>query len=175
MTISWRSLPARLFIAIVIGGVFAARLPGPEAALAASDESTRYYERAQSYLAKGELKSAVIELKNSVRADPDNAVARYALGVALLQTGDAASAEKELKAARDHGFEEARLVDPLARSFLVQGRYQPLLDTLVVKDQSPALSAQILGWRGYAFIGLGREDAAKQSFAEAVQKDPKGS
>jgi len=107
MTISWRSLPARLFIAIVIGGLFVARLPGPEAALAASDESTRYYERAQSYLAKGELQSAVIELKNSVRVDPDNAVARYALGVALLQTGDAASAERELKAARDHGFDPA--------------------------------------------------------------------
>jgi hypothetical protein len=40
MTTFWRSLPARLFIAIVIGGLFVARLPGPEAALAASDEST---------------------------------------------------------------------------------------------------------------------------------------
>src|SRR5713101_5990245 len=88
MTYSWRSQAARILVAIVIGGVIAIRLPEPWAAHAATDESTRYYERAQGYLAKGELQAAIIELKNSVRADPTNAAALYALGVSFLRTGD---------------------------------------------------------------------------------------
>src|SRR5205814_2334501 len=42
-------------------------------------------------------------------------------------------------------------------------------------DQDPALAAEILSWRGHALAGLGRQDAAEKAFAEAIQKNPKGS
>ena len=108
MTYRWRSRAGRFLVAIVVGGVIAGCLTEPWVARAASDESTRYYERAQGYLAKGDLQAAIIELKNSVRADPANAAALYSLGVAFLRSGDAASAESQLKAARDHGAHQKR-------------------------------------------------------------------
>src|SRR2546429_6118276 len=136
MTTSWRYSTARLLIAMVVAATIFAQFSGASRVRAASDDSNRYYERAQGYLAKGELQSAIIELKNAVQADPSNGPARYALGVALLRIGDAAAAEKELTAARGHGVAESQLVDPLARSYLVRGEYQALLDALVAWGQA---------------------------------------
>src|SRR5215475_14207554 len=106
-----------LFVAVLAGAAIV-NCGTSQTASGATDESNRFYERAQGYLAKGELQSAVIELKNSVRADPANAAARYALGLVLLRTGDAASAESQLKAAREQGFDEAKVLEPLARSLI---------------------------------------------------------
>src|SRR5262249_38429316 len=124
MTTLWRYSTARLLMAIVVAATIFAQFPGASPVRAASDEPNRHYERAEGYLAKGGLQSAIIELKNAVQADPENGPARYALGVALLRIGDAAAAEKELTAARGHGVAESQLVDPLARSYLIRGAYQ---------------------------------------------------
>src|SRR5690242_19374162 len=66
------SRTARYLFAMLAALIMMSGLPGPTSARAATDESNRYLERAQGYLSKGELQSAIIELKNSVRADPDN-------------------------------------------------------------------------------------------------------
>src|SRR5215813_1511938 len=88
MTTFWRSSSARLLVAMAVAATIFVQFPNASPVRAASDESNRHYDRAQSYLAKGELQSAIIELKNAVQADPSNGPARYALGAALLRIGD---------------------------------------------------------------------------------------
>ena len=48
---------------------------------------------AKQYEQKGDLKAALIQLKNAVEKSPDNGEARLALGNLELDMGDAASAE----------------------------------------------------------------------------------
>ena len=56
-------------------------------------KSDSYLADARKSLQKGDLKKAIIELKNAVQANPANLAARYELGVAQLAANDLLSAE----------------------------------------------------------------------------------
>ena len=58
---------------------------------------------ARQHVAKGEPKSAVIQLKNLLQQTPANGPARLMLGQLYLDTGDTLSAEKELRRALELG------------------------------------------------------------------------
>ncbi|MSQ59748.1 MAG: hypothetical protein EXR36_08960, partial [Betaproteobacteria bacterium] len=45
-------------------------------------------DNAKSHLAKGAVKAAQIELRNVLKREPNNAQARYLLGVAFKDAGD---------------------------------------------------------------------------------------
>jgi cytochrome c-type biogenesis protein CcmH/NrfG len=63
----------------------------PENLIAAAEES----------IAKHDNKTAIIHLKNALQKAPESAHGRYLLGRALLESGDAISAEKELRKAME--------------------------------------------------------------------------
>jgi cytochrome c-type biogenesis protein CcmH/NrfG len=65
-------------------------------ALLGRKDAQGYLADAQAQLAKGNLSAAVIQFRNAVQRDPNNAAARYQLASVLLRTGDAVSAEKEI-------------------------------------------------------------------------------
>jgi putative PEP-CTERM system TPR-repeat lipoprotein len=166
--------PARLrrgrrpALAALVAAALAGSLAGG-AALAETDASGGFYEKAEGHLARHEWQAALIELKNALRADPDNAAARFELGRLYLQLGDAASAEIELRAARERGFDAARLAEPLARALLGQGKYEAILQ----EDASAGHQVLPLVWRAYALLGLRRAAEAQQAALEAVAADPK--
>src|SRR5688500_4252532 len=62
---------------------------------------------AEQARAAGRHEAAIIHLKNVVQKAPEHAEARYRLGVAYLDTGDYASAEKELRRAQDLRYDPA--------------------------------------------------------------------
>ena len=66
-------------------------------------QSENYFNEAKTFLEQGELNAAIIQLKNSIKSDLDNVEARFELARIYVLMGDGASAEKELKAARDRG------------------------------------------------------------------------
>ena len=72
------------------------------------------------------VRAAVIELKNALQRDPDNAEARLLLGEVYVLVGDGAAAEKELGVAERLGIEKAKFVVALGRALLLQGRFEPL-------------------------------------------------
>src|SRR5215510_10362521 len=69
----------RGFLALVLISMLA--LAQPPDARAATSESDQHHAQALDYIAKGDWQSALIELKNAVQADPDNAAARFDLGL----------------------------------------------------------------------------------------------
>jgi tetratricopeptide (TPR) repeat protein len=127
---------------------------------------------AQNYLEKGDVPAAIIQLKNAIETDPDNAMFRFALGTAYLQLGNSRSAAVELEAARQAGFDLTQLAAPLAQAYLLQGRYEDLLASLPAAGQSDALASDILVFRGYAHLGLGQLDDADRSFSSAIDLNP---
>ena len=87
---------------------YAWRTPAIAAALLAiaclganAKDSSNSMTDAEQYLAKGDLKAAEIELRNAVRQSPDNPVIRARLAKVYLDLGDATSAEREARAARE--------------------------------------------------------------------------
>ena len=126
---------------------------------------------AQQYQTKGDHKAAIIQLKNALQNSPDNAQARYLLGTIYNQTGDGASAEKELRRALKLGSSPADVLPELAKSLLAQGQFQQALDD--TKQLAGELeSAPLSTLRGNAFLGLNKTQEARISFEEALKSNP---
>ncbi len=135
---------------------------------AATEESSRFYEDAQVYLDKGNVPAAIVQLKNAIVVDPEDATLRFALGSAYLRIGNPDAAESEFKAAWAAGLDQARIIGPLAQAYLLQGEYEELLDSLSPVGHTDAVASDILISRGYAQIGLRQFDEADLSFTDAI-------
>ncbi len=130
------------------------------------------FAHAQELMDKGDLRGAQLELRNSIRANANNAGAHFRLGVVDLRLGDFVAAEKELKSARDQGY-EARLVNPpLAQAYMAQTRYRELLRDFPVQGLPPEQAAVLLTQRALAQLSLGDTQSALASANEAERLVP---
>jgi len=106
----------------------------PETLLSAAKES----------LAKNDAKVAIIQIKNALQANPNLAEARYLLGAALLDTGNVAAAELELRKAQSLNFSPDLVIPKLAASLLAQGKPKKLLEEFsAVRLGAPASVADL--------------------------------
>ncbi|MBV7534748.1 PEP-CTERM system TPR-repeat protein PrsT [Duganella sp. sic0402] len=124
--------------------------------------------QARQYMARGEPKSAVIQLKNVLQQTPANSQARLMLGQLYLDTGDLPSAEKELRRAVELGAPASDVLPSLGKALLQQGQYQKLLDDVPASQQQPQLQAL----RGHALLGLHRLDEGRAAFEDITQHHP---
>jgi cellulose synthase operon protein C len=135
----------------------------------------QYLQRAVDAEAAGDLRSAVIELKNALQRNPSNAEARLKLGLLNLQLGDVGGARAELQraAALDPDSKIVRLA--LARVWLAEDLPDRVLDDLdpeafgALGSDTEALALTL---RGDALALLGRSAEALESFAAAMDKVP---
>ena len=164
---AWRgSLMRQAATLVLCAGVLATpALAAPNA------ESQRYFNEARTYMEQGETAAAIIQLKNAIRADPDNVQARLDLARLYLATADAASAEKELKSARDRGLEPSQIAIPLAQAYLLHRKFEE-----VVAEIQPDLfvgseRALVHVARADAYNALGNKDAAIGEAEAAIAAD----
>ena len=140
-------------------------------ALTACDSTARlspeeHIQRAQTFEEKGDLTSAVIELKNAIAKNPQNTQARIRLGQAYLELGDGIGAEKELVRAQEMGAPLTALAAPLANALVLQGKNQDVLAKFIdAKGLDPHDMAELQVARGRAYLGLGQQQQAEQTFA----------
>lgn len=138
-----------------------------------TESSQKYVQEAKTLHSKGDNKAAIIQLKNALQKDADNKEARYLLGTIYNQTGDFASAEKELRKAQQLGYEPGKIQAALARALLGQGQFQKVLDEIKPgQDAKGEVLAGVMTYRGNAALVLGKKDDAKAAFATAVNSDP---
>jgi cellulose synthase operon protein C len=128
------------------------------------------YERAESFVAKGDYRRALVELKNALQKQPDLHEARALLAEVALWLGDPGSAQIELDR-----LPQTQGEDPHAalriKIDLAQGRFPSALEKL----ESPASTikpARVQLYRGLALQGLGNTPEAEQAFRAAAQLDP---
>jgi len=127
---------------------------------------------AKDYIAKRDYNASVIQLKNALQKDPQNAEARYLLGFAALENGDIASAEIELGKARELGYRGEELPVALARALLAKGQFEKVLaDYGSKKVAAPKLQAELLATVGSAALALNRRPQAQSAFNEAIALD----
>jgi len=121
---------------------------------------------AASYQKKGDIKAALIQLKNAVANSPEDGEARLALGTLQLSSGDTASAEKELGRARSLGIPAERVLPLLGKTLAQQGKFKEVLE--LVTPEVAGKSAPLLSLRGDALLGSGKQDEAKQAYEAAL-------
>ncbi len=175
-----RALPARellegLFVGarwLLLALVTLCFVAGSGLANVDSEELRAYVEEAMEFVAKGDLASARIKLKNALQRDPENADARLLLGQVHLRLGNGVAAEKELRAAERYGIPAAQTVVYLGRAFHLQGHFDELLSSLDPKAHEPELGIEILLLHAEAYAGLRRFDEARTTYAAIANSNP---
>ena len=89
-----------------------------------------YLAEGKRLLQKGDIRGAQIALRNAVRDEPKNAEAHFRLAVIHLTLGDAAAAEKEIRLARELGYDARQTLPLFNQTMLTQGKFRPLLEEL---------------------------------------------
>lgn len=141
---------------------------GSVTACSKTQTSQALVSEARQYQQKGDNKAAIIQLKNALQKDPDDAEARYLLGTIYYETGDPKSAEKELRRALSLGMSPDKVLPSLGKTLFILGEFQKVLDeTKQVSEEKE--SAEISSLRGNAYQALGKRQEAKQSFEQALK------
>ena len=135
--------------------------------------SQDYLADAQSYHAKGDDKSAVIELKNALQMDANNGDARYLLGTIYSNSGNLPAAEDELHKALSNVKDKDKVQNALGQIYVQRGEFQKIIDEM---KASPSLKgeelAALLVLRGDAYLGLNKQDDAGAAYADALKAVP---
>jgi putative PEP-CTERM system TPR-repeat lipoprotein len=135
-----------------------------------------FINRASDEIAAGQLRAAVIDLKNALQKNPKSARARLMLGKVYVEVGDGASAEKELIRARDLGADKDDVLVPLGKAYLLRGKFDDVLSQITVPagaaEEKKALVAEVETLRGFAQLGLSRAEDAAAAFRSAIEADP---
>ncbi len=128
---------------------------------------------AKSYLAKGDSKSAVIELKTALQKLPDSAEARYLLGKALLADDDPFGAAVELRKALELKHPRDIVLPDLARAMLGHGKHKELIAEFgdASLDRKEAL-ANLKTSLGLAHARNGDAAVAMSTLKEALAASP---
>ena len=128
------------------------------------------YERAQTLVAQGEYRRALVELKNALQKKADLHQARALLAEVALWLGDPTSAEVELnrlpKTDGPDPYAELRIKIDLALA-------RPAVALEKLASPPPSIKpARVDLYRGLALQGVGKTAEAQQAFRAAAQADP---
>jgi len=151
---------AAMLVAALIGGC--GQKLSPEEHLA----------RAESALARGEFREAVIEYKNVLLAQPDNLDARVGLGRSFVELGNPVAGEQDLARALQLGAEASRVQPWLAESWLGQGKYDRVNDVSISPDLSAEQQAALLAVQAEARLAQGQTAEAEAAATAALQAQP---
>ena len=128
---------------------------------------------AKDYLAKNEKKSAIIQIKNALQSNPDLAEARFLLGVSLLDMGDPAGAETELRKALALNYSKDFAVPQLAKAQLAQGQARKLTDEFAKFELSdPAAQASLKMSLNAAYTIQGKQKLSQDAMEGALAALP---
>jgi len=130
------------------------------------------FAAAKAAMERGDVRAAQIELRNTVRKDPNNAEAHFRLGVVQLRMGDPVSAERSLRLALDNGFDPRPVRPLLAQTYMAQGKFKDLLRDFPLDGLAPEQKGPMQVLRGMAHLQLGEMDPAFQNFTEAERAMP---
>ncbi|MCV2357186.1 PEP-CTERM system TPR-repeat protein PrsT [Paucibacter sp. B2R-40] len=128
---------------------------------------------ARTALSKGESKTAIIQLKNALQKNPESGEARFLLGKAFLDSGDARSAEVELRKAIAAKFEAAQIAPVMARAQLALQAYKPMIELYgEFKLADAAARADLKTSLATAYEATGAREKGEAALQEALQAKP---
>ncbi|MGN6702614.1 MAG: XrtA/PEP-CTERM system TPR-repeat protein PrsT [Burkholderiaceae bacterium] len=135
-------------------------------------DTQKLMSEARQYRDKGEFNAAIIQVKNVLQKSPDDRNARTLLARIYLESGDPASAEKEIRRALELGADRSELLALLGKSLVAQQKYQAVIDEVTPPAQA-AVDPGLLAVRGDAYLALGSYENARSCYSSALAAAPK--
>lgn len=131
------------------------------------------FHRALAAHRAGQGQTAEAVYRQVLAIAPTHAEARHVLGVCLLQKGDPAAAEREVRQAISDGKGSfARHYNTLGNILAATGRPQQALDAFAqAARKDPSLVDAVFN-QGTVLLGLGRADEAGTAFSKALELAP---
>jgi putative PEP-CTERM system TPR-repeat lipoprotein len=117
-------------------------------------------------------KAALITLKSAIRKSPHDPALHVKIASLHFQLGDAASAEREARAARDLKGDEADYLDVLLDAMLARNEFKEIYDLIEPGDRSPVLESKVRTALGTAAVRLGYDTKAEALLRDAIKLDP---
>lgn len=120
-------------------------------------------------MSQNQYRSAVIDLRNALRANPNNREARVALAKSLIEMDDGVAAEKEISRAIELGATPDEYAMTLAQALMARNGFAELvaeIDPSAVSDV--ALASELSAVRGRAMLAMGSEGPADQIFKDVL-------
>jgi len=131
--------------------------------------ANNYLSKAQEHAEKEDYNSAIIELKNLLQKDPNNAEGRLLIGKIYIKKGNLLAGIKELQQARTLGTTSSEWLIPLTRSYLHSNQFDKVLESkALLNDLTPASQAELLAILGHAHLGTNQLIEAKDVFQQAL-------
>ncbi|MFC7048141.1 XrtA/PEP-CTERM system TPR-repeat protein PrsT [Emcibacter nanhaiensis] len=144
----------------------------PAVTIAAGSEASSAYEKALTSFHEEKYEETFIHLKNALKADPKHIPSRILLAETLIAAGDGAGAEIELEFAREHGADMDRLSVLFGRAYVLQSKYDRLLETIRNGNRDRRIETEIAFLRGEAYFGQRKLANADRSYAMALEMTP---
>lgn len=132
------------------------------------ETAEKFIASGKSFLTKHDYSAAAIQFKNAVNKAPDNAEARYLLGIALEQQDDPVAAEIELRKAISAGYAPDLTYPALVRTLLQQRLFEKALSESTAQQNAGAAKAELLALSGEAQLGLGKVQDARVAYSAAL-------
>ncbi len=123
-------------------------------------------------MSRGDLRGAEIDLNSFLRNHPHNPEASYRLGLVNLAHDNPVAAERNLKIARDAGYDPKLVIMPLGEAYLRQRRFDDALTDFTIEKAPLAAKAQVLSVRAMAYLSLQRFAEARQAIGDAIAAAP---
>ena len=117
-------------------------------------------------------KAALITLKNAIRKSPQDPAIHLKIARLYFQLGDAASAEREARAARDLNGDEADYLPVLLDAMLARKEFKEIYDLIEPGDRNPVLESKVRTALGTAAVRLGYDTRAEALLRDAIKLDP---
>ena len=122
----------------------------------------------KEFLAKNDSKAAVIQFKNALQQNPNSGEARFFLGKALLEEGDARGAEVELRKAYDLKYEPNFTVPLLAKAMLAMGQSKKVIEEFANLELNGEAAASLKTSLSLAYRSIGNSEAAQNALTAAL-------
>ena len=154
-------------IRIALALALAAALSG-----CSGDDPAALLASARHYQDQRDFSASIIQLKNVLQKAPDDGEARYLLGRALLEQGNAVMAQIELDKALQLGFASDGLQLALVRAALARGEADRVPERFGATALStPSAQAELRALIGMAYLARRQTDEARRSFDQAMKLD----
>ncbi len=138
-----------------------------------ADSAEQLVASGKAEIAKNNRGAAVIRFKAALQLEPQLTEARYLLGSALLEVGDAPGAVRELSKAMDQRWPADQVLPPLAQALLTIGNHQRLTsefgDTTL---DNPQATAALKSAVATAWSALGDPTKAQEATLAALAAAP---
>lgn len=154
---------------LLLAGIAATSWPN----LAADPKASKYYEDALVRYERKDLPGAILQLKNAIQADQKMLTARMLLGKTLLASGDPIGAEAEFEESLRLGASRAEVLPLLGQTYLLQGKFDTLLERVTPGGLPSAQQVDVLVLRANAQTEKEGLAPALRSLHEAMALDPR--